>query len=65
MDYKVIECGDVETLEKEVNELIQEGWQPLGGVSASYTSTEYSEDFVVCQAMIKPPVITNKKEIFP
>ena len=32
-EYKVVNAAlfaDSETLEKEVNELIQDGWQPLG-----------------------------------
>ena len=33
MYYRVVEAKDTEGLETEVNEMIREGWTPLGGVS--------------------------------
>jgi hypothetical protein len=32
MNYRIVEAKDTEGLETEVNEMIQEGWTPLGGV---------------------------------
>jgi hypothetical protein len=34
-EYQLVESGTIENVEKKVNELIQKGWQPLGGVSIS------------------------------
>lgn len=51
MEYKTIICTDQPTLHKRVNEHIQEGWTPLGGLSI----TE-DQDFMRCgQAMIREP----------
>ena len=33
VDYKVLSSSDLETLEKYVNGLIRDGWEPQGGVS--------------------------------
>jgi uncharacterized membrane protein len=33
MRYRVIEAKDVEGLEQDVNEHIEDGWKPLGGVA--------------------------------
>ena len=32
MNYRVVEAKDTEGLEAEVNEMIRDGWTPLGGV---------------------------------
>lgn len=34
-DYKVVSEDYLPTLEKEVNKLISEGWEPIGGISVS------------------------------
>jgi hypothetical protein len=41
-----VESGTIENVEKKVNELIQKGWQPLGGVSIS-------GDNDIVQSMVK------------
>jgi hypothetical protein len=60
MQYKVVFETTVKALEEEVCSLIENGWEPLGGVSVSETleedvgifnRDEYSMSFV--QAMIK------------
>jgi hypothetical protein len=33
MHYRVVEAKDTEELETQVNEMIRDGWTPLGGVS--------------------------------
>ncbi len=33
MNYRIVEAKDTEGLETEVNEMIRDGWTPLGGVS--------------------------------
>jgi uncharacterized protein DUF1737 len=32
MHYRIVEAKDTEGLEAEVNEMIRDGWTPLGGV---------------------------------
>ena len=55
--YKIVHaisralCDAVKYLEKEVNELLQEGWELQGGVSVSKADNgSYS---AACQAMVK------------
>ena len=31
-EYRVVRMAEIEELEQKVNELIEDGWQPLGGV---------------------------------
>lgn len=52
MEYKIVVAhhgwtfgGKVESLTKTVNDLIQLGWEPIGGIN--------STDSILCQAMIK------------
>jgi hypothetical protein len=64
MEYKIIRVeGNIDTtmlnddLEKEVNEFINKGWKPLGGISViSISKTAYSQpgEYVeIWQPMIK------------
>jgi len=51
--YMVIESGDCENLETSVEELINEGWNLIGGVSiAPYTHQEITS-FAYVQALTK------------
>ncbi len=53
MKYKIIEECNLEDLEININKLITDGWEPLGGVSLSLSE---SDDYVyksAAQAMIK------------
>lgn len=60
MEYKIVFETEVKEFEKEVNSLIKEGWEPLGGASVSESMEEnkgilggndFNMSFV--QAMIK------------
>lgn len=60
MEYQIIECFDTEELSKVINDLIDQGWEPLGGVSVSCWHDEgndcyrNSNTYYTCvQAMIK------------
>jgi hypothetical protein len=48
--YKIVENSDRYNLTKEVNNLIERGWRPQGGVSFVYHSA-YRETWA--QAMVK------------
>lgn len=50
MKYKLVKNANPDWLEEEVNELIKQGWTPLGGVSvACYEGEDY-----FAQALTKP-----------
>jgi hypothetical protein len=46
VDYMVVVEDKIGTIQDKVNRLIKEGWQPLGGISSSYRSSDE-------QAMVK------------
>lgn len=63
MKYQVILDDDCAALETAVNEQIENGWQPLGGVSLQVTHRQYEDrkgcqedrtDYYYAQAMVKP-----------
>lgn len=45
LQYKIIENSRIEMLEREVTQLISDGWFPLGGVSVAYKH-EHSHNIV-------------------
>ncbi len=60
MQYRIIECWGESfslgssKLQKEVNDAIQDGWAPIGGVSAAYSDNPvWGEMCSVLQAMSK------------
>jgi Domain of unknown function (DUF1737) len=54
MEYKVIEAKDEAIkLQEAVNQHIQEGWEPVGGVAVGYSPQSCNWWFY--QAMIKKP----------
>ena len=53
MKYKAIETGTVEGLTEQVNELIKEGWEPIGGVSTSLSESDEYQYSCVAQALVK------------
>ena len=60
MEYKIISCSAwsveaaVRVLERKVNDLIKEGWEPIGGVVV----TAFNDN--VYQALIKREIVVNK-----
>jgi len=61
MEYQVVSGrgwtpdGAVKELEKKVNDLIKEGWEPIGGVVV----TAFNDN--VYQALIKREIVVNKE----
>lgn len=54
MEYKIVEAKDnAGNLEDAVNELILEGWQPVGGIAVGYSPQSYNWWYY--QAMIRLP----------
>lgn len=53
-DYKIISEDTANDLEKQVKELIKNGWMPIGGVNTSiFTDNNKMEHSTISQAMIK------------
>jgi hypothetical protein len=51
MHYRVVEARDTEGLEADVNEMIRDGWTPLGGVCVVSSNDTYAWWFY--QAMVR------------
>ena len=49
MEYQLVDGEKYAELEKEVNNLIKQGWKPLGGVCS--VTAQYGTYFI--QAMVK------------
>lgn len=50
-------CDALEQLDEKVNKMLQEGWEPQGGVAVTFTDYEW---FYACQALIKNDNNSNK-----
>ena len=46
VEYTVVKAGNASSLEKRVNELIHQGWQPQGGL-------DFEKNIGMRQAMVK------------
>jgi hypothetical protein len=53
MKYKIVQAGNVEGLEKEVNKLLAEGWKPIGGIHSLSWKVSNATYWAICQAMTK------------
>ncbi len=51
MQYKVIEGWHLISFENEVNSLLKQNWELLGGICAAYN--RYEQRYVYTQAMIR------------
>lgn len=50
MEYKLIRAKSEESLEKMVNQAMQEGWKPQGGVAGVWNGFLHA---ILWQAMVK------------
>lgn len=54
IEYTVVTAtNDPEELTNEVRELIQEGWEPVGGVAVGGSESDEYEYLTFCQAMVR------------
>ena len=53
MKYDVVEAETLFVLIQKVNALIEEGWEPQGGISTIAIHIAYSLNYKYSQAMIK------------
>lgn len=51
--YKLLTSGYADQLEKQVNEAISDGWEPLGGIGFSAFLRAGATATAFCQAMTK------------
>ena len=51
MEYKVIENDNLYSFENEVNSLLKQNWEVLGGISTAYDRRNYC--YFYTQAMIR------------
>jgi hypothetical protein len=51
IEYKIVEGNDCNKIEGEVNELLKQGFMPLGGISSSFVPNE--EKIHTFQALVK------------
>jgi hypothetical protein len=66
LEYRVIERNDEMKLSQRICELINEGWEPLGGVQAVFiprgTDREFSRDAVkLYQTVVRYGAMEEKK----
>lgn len=53
MIYKILTEDNVDSLEGSVNDLIETGWKPIGGVTVIQWETDHERCWEYSQAMIK------------
>jgi len=67
MKYKVISVEHctkdkaIEQLTEQVNELLEKGWRPQGGIAIAQIHAEW---FLVAQAMLKKEWLINRDESY-
>jgi hypothetical protein len=49
MEYRICEANSVAKLQEQVNQLIREGWRPVGGIAAA---KPWRSDWWYYQAML-------------
>ncbi len=54
MEYTILKANNLQDLEHFVNEYIEKGWRPQGGV------THYNEGTNHCQAMVREAYYTSR-----
>jgi len=50
MEYQILEADNTEALERAVNDLIQEGWYPQGGVAVAPETPDFNGFYVQAMA---------------
>jgi hypothetical protein len=54
MEYRIVKMNDLKDFSEKVNQLIAEGWTPLGGVSiAVYRTPDYETHHHYAQALTR------------
>ena len=53
MEYTILTRSEARSLEEDVQAMIAQGWEPLGGVSCSLSETTDERWLLFAQAMIK------------
>lgn len=54
MEYTIVSRNGENEFVQAINEHIEDGWQPQGGVSmVLWTHPEYPDEFIFAQAMVR------------
>jgi len=61
IEYKIVEAESYDRLENGVNQLIEEGWEPVGGISSPAKTGRASRNRRVAQALIRKPDTEESK----
>ncbi len=59
MEYMAVEANSLKNLSSSVNDLIEQGWRPLGGLSST---KNFYETISYCQALIKEDKKDQKEQ---
>lgn len=59
IDYKTLEDDSAEGIDKKVNEYIEQGWQPQGGISKSAMMW----DGVICEFYAQAMVLIARRSV--
>jgi hypothetical protein len=52
--YEVVYANSEQAFVEQINKMIREGWQPLGGMAANFQNNGQFQQTVYHQAMVKP-----------
>lgn len=55
-EYRVVYSGDIDKLQKAVNDLLKEDWQPTGGICVVCDNDQYC--LIFYQSLVKIPLFT-------
>ena len=53
MEYKIVESPDADKLTKQVNDLLAQGWELQGGVSANVSLGSGHRAYFFAQALVR------------
>ena len=53
MEYEIAESNNLIEMVEDVNNMINEGWEPLGGITVNYCESWQFKEKLYIQAMIR------------
>lgn len=65
MEYAILKSHSAEELEKRVNVFLEEGFEPVGGISVTSESTDCRYQNLYCQAVLRPDKVDAEPDPTP
>lgn len=65
MEYAILKSHSAEELEKRVNVFLEEGFEPVGGISVTSESTDCRYQNLYCQAVLRPDKVDAEPDPDP